>query len=249
MVICRGRYTMLHYSTKEIEMLDRIAVENGLEIRQMMELAGFHMVSVFEAEKISKNSAVTIVCGKGNKGGDGLSAARHLANHGWNTVSVILADTDVQPDPAHHLALLENIGIPIHSYVENPQAAKDEIKRADIIIDSLIGYHLDGAPRGVFAGLIAVMNESRGRVIAYDVPSGADPTTGVCEGVCVAAEVTVTLAVPKKLFETPAGAELSGTVYVADIGIPAVFYDRVIPDSRPNFSGGIMEYRRDRMSG
>lgn len=228
---------MIFYSTKEIEALDNVAVESGLQIRQMMELAGFHMVSVFEKERVPKNVAIVIVCGKGNKGGDGLSAARHLINHGWGRVSVILADTELKPDPAHHLALLKNIGIPVRVYGGNLQAAQNEIAHADVIIDSLIGYHLAGAPRGVFAELISQIGESVARVIAYDVPSGADATTGICAGACIMASATLTLAVPKKFFETEEGRAHSGVVYVADIGIPGVFYDRVIPASRPDFRG------------
>jgi len=226
---------MFHYSTKEIEELDRIAVENGLEIRQMMELAGFHMVSVFEKEKIAQDGAVVIVCGKGNKGGDGLSAARHLVNHGWKNISVVLADAGLKPDGAHHLALAQKMGIPIFIYEKQKAEAGEKIMNAGIIIDSLIGYHLEGAPRGVFAELISLMNKSSARVISYDLPSGADPTTGVCEGECVRADATLTLAIPKKLFETESGRALSGAVYIADIGIPAAFYNKVIPRSRPAF--------------
>jgi len=229
---------MYHSTTQEIEELDRVAVAGGLEIRQMMELAGFHMLAVFGKEKISKESAIAVVCGKGNKGGDGLSAARHLYNHGWENISVVLADENIKPDTAHHLALLKKMQMPISVYTEREkekEEARKIIANADVILDSLIGYHLDGAPRGVFAELISAVNKSRALVIAYDLPSGADATTGECPGVCVTADATLTLAVPKKLFETEAGRALSGTVYVADIGIPRAFYDAVVPGSRPDF--------------
>lgn len=235
---------MMHYTMQEIEELDRVAVQGGLEIRQMMELAGFHMVQVFEKENVSRESAIAIVCGKGNKGGDGFSAARHLVNHGWSDVSVVLADEALKPDPAHHLALLKNIGILVHAYADDMPAAKKAIERADVIVDSLIGYHLSGAPRAAFAELIDLIGESRARVIAYDVPSGADIATGECAGACVTADATLTLAIPKTLFETHRGRSHSGRVYVADIGIPAAFYDRVIRGSRPDFGGtGVISIR------
>lgn len=232
---------MIHYTTEEIEALDRIAVERGLPVRQMMELAGFHMVSVFEREKIPKNSTVAIVCGKGNKGGDGLSAARHLYNYGWKNISIILADADLKPDPAHHLALVEKMNLPV---LMHAGAAKEAITGADVIVDALIGYHISGVPRGAFAELIEAIHESSARTISYDLPSGADPSTGECE-LCVNADATLSLAVPKKLFETEAGKRLSGTIYVADIGIPSVFYNAVRPSSRPDFPfSGIIEYPR-----
>lgn len=226
---------MLLYTAKEIETLDRIAVESGLEIRQMMELAGFHMAHMFEQEDIPKESAIVIVCGTGNKGGDGLSAARHLVNYGWKRVSVVLVSFELKPDAAHHLALLKHMDIPIHKYSNDTHAARELIGSADSIIDALIGYHLNGAPRGDFAELIESVGMSSARVVAYDLPSGADATTGVCAGACITADVTLTLAVPKKLFETKNGKVHAGAVHVADIGIPAVLYDRVIANSRPDF--------------
>lgn len=235
---------MTHYTMQEIEELDRVAVQGGLEIRQMMELAGFHMVQVFEKENVSRESAITIVCGKGNKGGDGLSAARHLVNHGWSDVSVVLASSELKRDQAHHLALLKNISMPIHAYADDMPAAKKAIERADVIVDSLIGYHLAGAARGAPAELIGLIGESGARVIAYDVPSGADATTGECAGECITADATLTLAIPKTLFQNDAGCSRSGRVYVADIGIPAAFYDRVIHGSRPDFGGaGVISIR------
>jgi len=234
---------MFHYSEKEIEELDRVAVADGLEIRQMMELAGFHMIALFDKENVFKESTVAIVCGKGNKGGDGLSAARHLVNHGWKHITVVLADTDLKPDGAHHLALLEKMQIPILVYGTEQKEARGAIAHAEVVIDALIGYHLDGAPRGAFAELIEIIEKSAARIISYDIPSGANPTTGVCAGACIQASATLTLAIPKKLLETETGRTMSGRVYVADIGIPQMFYDAVALGSRPDFSDeGIIRY-------
>ena len=92
----------MYYATaKEMERVDELAVQNGLAIEQMMELAGAHILSIFEKLDIDKDQKTVIVCGKGNKGGDGLSAARHLINHGWD-VSVVLVSEDIKPDPMHH---------------------------------------------------------------------------------------------------------------------------------------------------
>lgn len=104
----------MYYSTaKEMEKLDKFAVSNGLNIGQMMELAGWHMVEVFRQLKISKSKKIAIVCGTGNKGGDGLSAARHLYNYGYRKISVILISSKIKDDPKHHLNLLKKMKIPV----------------------------------------------------------------------------------------------------------------------------------------
>jgi NAD(P)H-hydrate epimerase len=224
---------MYHSTAKEMEKLDILAVKNGLEIRQMMELAGFHMVEVFRQLKIKKSKKITIVCGTGNKGGDGLSAARHLHNYGYKKISVILVSSRIKDEPKHHLNLLKKIKIPIHIYTRK---ADELIKNSDILIDALIGYHLDGPPRGKFSELIEVMNKSKKRIISYDLPSGAS-AAGKCLNPCIKAHATLTLALPKKIFRTKKGMKMSGKVFLADIGIPAFLYDKIKENSRPAFDG------------
>lgn len=221
----------MYFSTaKEMEQLDRLAVADGLEIRQMMELAGWHMLAVFERLKIGKDTHVVVVTGKGNKGGDGLSASRHLVNHGWH-VQVVLLDKEISLDSSHHLKLLEKMHVPITLFVEK----KEWIEQADILIDGLIGYHLEGAPRGVFKDAIKAMNHAGKKIISYDVPSGVDPTTGECLDLCIQAFATLSLAMPKKVFETKEGRAKSGKIFIADIGIPKFLYNKIHPGSRPSF--------------
>ncbi|HEV56999.1 MAG TPA: NAD(P)H-hydrate epimerase, partial [Phycisphaerales bacterium] len=102
---------------------------------------------------------------------------------------------------------------------EDPSEAEKAIRRADVVIDALIGYSLRGAPRGRAAELIALCNEHARRVLALDVPSGLDATTGEAPGAVVRADRTLTLALPKTGL-----ASLSGELYVADIGIPPEVY-------------------------
>ena len=111
------------------------------------------------------------------------------------------------------------------------------------IIDSLIGYHLDGAPRGDFATAINLINESGKRVVSYDLPSGVDATTGECYSPCVKANVTLTLALPKRVFKNKKAKQYFGRVYLADIGIPEFLYKKVNPKiKRPFLIGnGLVE--------
>ena len=232
----------MYYSTaKEMERLDELAVASGLEIRQMMELAGWHMVTLFAAENIPTTARITIVVGKGNKGGDGLSAARHLVNAGWQQVTVVMVSRETTADSLRHRQLIEQMGIPILYTEDDEEAATAVIHAADVCVDSLIGYQLDGAVRGLFVLLVEAMNTSAATVIAYDLPTGLDPDTGEATGVSVRADITLTLALHKKLFTTPAGQSASGQVYMADIGIQAFLYEKIAPSSRPEFVSGLLQ--------
>lgn len=225
----------MYYATaKEIEQLDTIAVEHGLEIRQMMELAGWHMIGLLDELGIATNQRLTIVCGKGNNGGDGLAAARHLTNHGYQ-VSAILAEADLKPDAQHHLDLLRTMGVETIDFETEKEKAQQRIGEAHTLVDALLGYHIDGAPRGTIAELITMMEVADVYTISYDLPSGVDATSGECYEPCITADATLSLALPKKLFQTKTGAKVSGTVFIGDLGIPATLYDRVHPNSRPNF--------------
>lgn len=232
---------MYFATASEMEHLDDLAVEHGLEIRQMMELAGWHILQVFQEEQVSRDQRIVVVVGKGNKGGDGLAAARHLANYGYHA-SVVLSREDLKPDPLHHLKLVQEMNLDVVNFAEEPEDAANVIQSADVIIDSLIGYHLDGAPRGAIAELIVLVNSADARIISYDVPSGVHPTTGECYEPCITADATLTLAMPKQLFQTTSGKEKSGAVYLADIGIPAYLYNEIHAESRPDFGEtGIMK--------
>jgi len=225
----------MYYATaKEMERLDALAVENGLEIRQMMELAGWHMVGVFRKLGVPQKAKVTVVCGKGNKGGDGLSAARHLVDHKWK-VEIILLDREISPDSEHHLRLLEKMQASIILYPEQKEEAEQRIMASDVLIDALIGYHLEGAPKGIFKEAVEAMNKSKKKIIAYDLPSGVDASTGKCLFPCILAFATLSLAMPKKAFQVAEGKKVSGEVFIADIGIPDFLYNMIVPKSRPAF--------------
>ena len=229
---------MTYYSTKEgIEKLDELAVAKGLEIRQMMELAGWHILSVFSELKIPKTVKVVVVCGKGNKGGDGLSATRHLINHNWK-VDVVLISKELVANAQHHLNLLRKMKVSTINYSDNKKKAGRVINSSGVIIDALIGYRLKGVPRGDYADVIRTINSSGKKVMAYDIPTGIDATTGGCFNPSIRADATLTLALPKKAFKSEKAKKQSGQIFLADIGIPAFIYDQIYPNSRPDFKMG-----------
>lgn len=196
----------------QMREVDRLMVEElHIDLVQMMENAGRNLAEV--ALTRFAPGSVTVLAGPGGNGGGGLVAARHLANRGC-PVTVVFSDTDaLTPVPVHQADILTRMGL----------AAAESPRPADVVIDALIGYSLRGTPTGRAAELIGWANEQP-RVLALDVPSGLDVTTGVAASVCVSAAATLTLALPKVgLLAAPQVGEL----YLGDISVPAIVYERI----------------------
>jgi NAD(P)H-hydrate epimerase len=153
-----------------------------------------------------------VVCGKGNNGGDGLAAARHL--HRWGRL-VGVACTDA----AEQARALTALGVQIASSPAPGFAA------ATLVVDAMLGTGLSRAPRGLVAEWIEAVERSGRQVVSVDVPSGLDADTGAVPGACVTASLTVTLGLPKPGLLVGEGPARAGEVWVADIGIPFETYE------------------------
>lgn len=158
-----------------------------------------------------------VLAGKGNNGGDGLVAARHLREAGI-AVTLVYA---VSPDMLTGEAALQRdaaaaMGVPALVW------GRDRVDFAACsgIVDALLGTGTAGAPRGAYAEMIAAANRSGKPVVSADIPSGLDADTGQTHEPCIHAEVTVALACLKRgLLQYP-GAAAAGRVVVRSIGIP-----------------------------
>jgi NAD(P)H-hydrate epimerase len=110
--------------------------------------------------------------------------------------------------------------------VDASETAGIPAEAPDLIVDGVIGYSLRGAPRGRAAALIHGANESAAPVLALDVPSGLDGTTGAAAEPVTRAAATMTLAMPKQGLRSGLATGLVGELYLADIGVPPALYAR-----------------------
>ena len=107
----------------------------------------------------------------------------------------------------------------------------------DLVLDGVIGYSLQGAPRGEAGTLIRWTNEQVAPVLSLDAPSGVDTTTGTVFDPAVRATATMTLALPKEGLRTPGVETHVGELYLADISVPPELYARFLGiDVRPIFA-------------
>jgi NAD(P)H-hydrate epimerase len=203
----------------QMREVDRLAVEvYGLQLLQMMENAGRALAEL--ARRMVGGTVldrrIFVAVGRGNNGGGGLTAARHLANWGAQVTALLEDPNSLRGVPAQQYQAAQAAGV---------SAVVGGV--ADLALDALIGYGLKGAPTGWTAAMITRLNESGIPVLALDVPSGLDATSGARPGPCIRAAATLTLALPKTGLLTPGGRVVVGHLYLADIGIPPALYRRL----------------------
>jgi NAD(P)H-hydrate epimerase len=207
----------------QMREVDRIAVEEfGLGLLQMMENTGRNLAG-HAMEMLGGDGLVTILAGAGGNGGGGLCCARHLHNRGLKVHLVLDREAAALGDAARaQLKILRAAGLELVA----PDEAARAIGQADLVVDALIGYSLQGAPRGRAGTLVELCNEQAARVLALDLPSGLDATSGRAPGAVVHAERTLTLALPKTGLAA-APETVTGALFLADIGIPPEVYGRL----------------------
>jgi len=205
----------------EASTLDRETQERGVEADVLMERAGRAVArAARDLTGGSYGRRAVVVCGKGNNGGDGLVAARHLGRSGMRTTVVLLEDPRELREPAATNArrLDEVPGIRVRTF--HQASLKRELARADVAVDAIFGTGFRGMPEDDWAAAIASLNRAAAPIVAVDIPSGVNGTTGVVEGEAVRARLTVTFGAVKLGAVLMPGAEHAGNVRVVDIGFP-----------------------------
>lgn len=209
----------------QMAAVDKAMVEVcGLDLVQVMEVAGRavaivarHLWQPANAERIA------VLCGSGGNGGDGLVCGRYL--HGWGIpveLWLMRPPAEMRGLAGHQLEVCRRIGMTIIEPDRPP-----DFTDAALIVDGLFGFGLSAPPGGRAAASIVAANGANVPVLAIDIPSGVDATSGSTMEPAVVAGTTVTLGLPKWGLIRNAGPAHAGRVLVADIGIPAAAYAAV----------------------
>jgi NAD(P)H-hydrate epimerase len=216
------RVGIVYVTAEEMRRMDNVTIQEfHVDVLVLMENAGRATATLAKQmlQETTFGKRVACLAGGGNNGGDGMVAARHLANWGAD-VNVIPGTTKdrMKNVPLEQLHILEKMGIPILLRDYN-------LKDYDLLIDGLIGYGLEGNPRDKVAMMIKDANTSGRPILALDLPSGMNATTGEVYDPCIKAAATLTLALPKTGFLTPSTSPFVGDLFLADISIPRRIYE------------------------
>jgi NAD(P)H-hydrate epimerase len=206
-------------TAQEMRELDRHAIETlGVPAGTLMENAG-RAVAEELLRELPNGAKVSIVCGRGNNGGDGLVAARHLHQLGVDVLVVLLGDVaNLSADAADNLDRACRVGVPLADHAWQPPSR-------GVVVDGIFGTGLSRIVEGVEAEWIQRINACRAnargrvRVVSIDLPSGLCADTGAALGSCVEADTTVALGLPKVGLALEPGRSAAGRISVARIGI------------------------------
>lgn len=184
------------YDAEGIRALDRWAIdEQGIPEADLMEVAGTALAEAVAG--LAPQGPVRILCGKGNNGGDGHVAARQLGGMGFEVEAADLFSDDPPADLDAWLA------------------------GAGAVVDAIFGTGFEGAPREPAAAAIEAINRCGAPVVACDIASGVDASSGEIEGVAVEADLTVAFHGAKLGHRIAPGKGHTGELRVVPIGIPA----------------------------
>jgi NAD(P)H-hydrate epimerase len=206
----------------EMGATDRRSAEQfGVPLADLMENAG-RAVAAFCLRRYPKASSITVLCGKGNNGGDGFVAARHLAGAGRSVRVVLLGSAnELKGEAAEAFAQLGATSVPVLEIIEEI-ALTDVLEGVELLIDAVVGTGFHPPLRGLAAMVRDLIAGSSVPVVAVDLPSGwdADSTAQKAEG-AFRADATVTFTAPKLAHIFGHLTEKAfGPVVVASLGSP-----------------------------
>jgi len=185
----------------EVKVLDINASYHGVRTITLMEKAG-KVVADHVLDSYPPNSRVAVICGRGNNGGDGFVAARHLLRNMRADVFLVESESAITTD-------LSRSNFNLVRGVSRPARFMD-VKQYDVVVDAMLGVGLRGRPREPYASVIRSLNRTKKPKVSVDVPSGWP------SDLAIRPSTTVTFHAPK----TGMTRKNSGKIVVADIGIP-----------------------------
>ncbi len=212
-------------TNSEMRRLEQMAGELGLPAPALMENAGRAFVDALADRWRLAGLRVVVLCGPGNNGGDGLVAARHLAEHG---AKVSVFQVGRPPSNDAKIMLLVERRVPIRRLEEGIAPLSAWLETADLVVDALLGTGRRRPIVGLMAEVLAMVGGSRRRglkIAAMDLPSGLAADTGEIDPATLPTDVTITLGAPKRGLFLPPGGALVGEIVMVDIGIPSSLTD------------------------
>jgi ADP-dependent NAD(P)H-hydrate dehydratase / NAD(P)H-hydrate epimerase len=208
----------------QMRVLEEASVAGGTSLDELMEQAGLAVAQeAWLSLGVVEGRRIVVLVGPGNNGGDGLVAARHLADWGADVAVYIFT---ARPGDKN-VDLLRTGAVRLFFATDDLDYAslERELDGAEMVIDALLGTGrsrpIDGALADVLRRLdVATKRAAPPKIIAVDLPTGIDADSGRADPLAVTADVTVTFGLAKVGLYTLPGSEHAGRVEVIDIGLP-----------------------------
>jgi len=165
-------------SPDRMRAVDKNAIALGVTELQLMESAGRALADMVRAIKPAR---VLVLCGRGNNGGDGMVAARHL-QHGMDTDVCYLALGTQSAACGHQFAALKRCRVGLHPFTcrDDLEALKSRFEKADVIVDALLGIGASGELQEPLTTCVFMANASQAQIIAADVPTPGMRADRIC---------------------------------------------------------------------
>ena len=204
------------YDATGMRAVDAWAIEEQrVPSLELMEMAGTAVAEA--ARSVAGPGPVRVVCGKGNNGGDGLVAARQLTDTGYEVEALLLwPAAELSADAGANLKRFEGATTQM-----GPGEVAAALEGSGVVVDAIFGTGFSGAPRAPADAAIQAINGCGAPIVAADIASGIDASTGEVEGAAVRADVTVSFHGAKLGHWIAPGKAHTGELRVAQIGIPA----------------------------
>lgn len=217
---------------RQMRDIQRMAQEEfGLDILMIVENAGraAARLALSMLGGHGRGQRVVVLAGGGNKGAAGMCLARNLVNWGFE-VDPVLAEVETEMSfvARRELQILRAAGI-VDKANEEPSEylVEEQLARADLVVDALVGYGLEGAPMGMAAAVTDLALQAKRPIFALDVPTGVNASTGEAAGLAVRAVTTLMIDLPKKGLLEMHAKPYTGELFLADLGIPRAVHQRL----------------------
>jgi NAD(P)H-hydrate epimerase len=214
---------------RQMRRYDELAWKRyGIPSLLLMENAGRAAADAASRMLGRRRGTVLCLCGKGNNGGDGFVAARHLLNRGLTAhVFCTVSPATLSGDALLNARILHRMGVRIRplSTAKGFKNFKERLHRSGLVIDAVFGTGFHGPVPGFYASVFETANKSDRPVLAIDVPSGLNALTGAGPEAIVAAR-TLTLGLPKTGLFKKDGPRCAGRIEVADISLPRALWEK-----------------------
>jgi len=218
----------MYLKSEDVKKIDKHVIERlGISGDILMENAGLAIL-----RNINENiDNISIVCGSGNNGGDGLVLSRHLLSRDRNIkIFIIGNESKLNNSVKLNYKILKNLKADITFIEERKDLLrfKNNIKKSNLIVDCIFGIGLSREIEGIYKEIIEYINNSGKEVLAVDTPSGFNHSTGDIYEVCIKADKTVTFIGEKFGFKNDKSEEYTGEVEVEQISIPLNIVKKII---------------------